>query len=285
VAAGDRGNPAPGVLDDDPVMASDPLIRAFRTLREDGAKAVVFRVDSPGGSYLASDLIRREVELTRAAGIPVVISMGNVAASGGYFVSMDADVIMASPATITGSIGVYTGMLNVSGLFSKAGVSHDSYQTAPNADIFSQLAPLDERRKSIMARQADRIYADFTTKVADKRGLPLPKVQAVAQGRVWSGRDALDHGLVDELGGLRDAIDKARALAELSDDDPIELRPYPRPDSPAAALRGLLRGTIRAAETIEQVREPVSELNSLWRRVRVGDGSLSVPLELPSPYR
>ncbi|MEO0815406.1 MAG: S49 family peptidase, partial [Myxococcota bacterium] len=84
-----RGNPAPGVLDDDPVMASDPLIRAFRTLREDGAKAVVFRVDSPGGSYLASDLIRREVELTRAAGIPVVISMGNVAASGGYFVSMD----------------------------------------------------------------------------------------------------------------------------------------------------------------------------------------------------
>ncbi len=281
-----RGDPTPGPFDDEPVMASDPLIRAFRTLRDDGAEAVVFRVDSPGGSYLASDLIRREVQLTREAGIPVVVSMGNVAASGGYFVAMDADLIMASPSTITGSIGVFTGLLNVSGLFAKAGVSHDSYQTAPNADLFSQLAPLDERRRGFIARQADRIYADFTSKVADKRGLPLPKVQAVAQGRVWSGRDALEHGLVDELGGLRDAIEKARVLAEIGSDEPIELRPYPRPDSPAAALRSILRGTIEAADTLHEVREPLERVGVYWDEFSAvsGDAPLTVPIRLPRLY-
>lgn len=281
-----RGDPAPGPFDDEPVMASDALIRAFRNLRDDGAEAVVFRVDSPGGSYIASDLIRREVQLTREAGIPVVVSMGNVAASGGYFVSMDADLIMATPSTITGSIGVFTGLADVSGLFAKAGVSHDGYQTAPNADVFSQLAPLDDRRKGFISRQADRIYADFTSKVADKRGLPLPKVQAVAQGRVWSGRDALEHGLVDELGGLRAAIAKAKSLAEIGDDEPIELRPYPRPDSPADAFRSILRGTIEAVTTLKEIREPAMQLGDLWQRfdAATGDAPLTVPLRLPRLY-
>ncbi|MEM6732281.1 MAG: S49 family peptidase, partial [Myxococcota bacterium] len=193
--------------------------------------------------------------------------------------------IFASATTITGSIGVFTGLLNVTGAFEKLGVNHDSYQTAPNADVFSQLAPIDERRRTVLAKMADRIYADFTTKVAEKRNLPLPKVQSAAQGRVWSGRDALELGLVDELGGLRAAIDKARTLAEIEEGESVELRAYPRPDSPAAALRSLIRGGIRTGEALNRLRGPLETAGELWNAMggARGDAPLTAPT-LPRLY-
>lgn len=279
-----RGESNPGLFDSDPTMASDTLIAAFRALREDGAEAVVFRVDSPGGSYIASDLIRREVQLTREQGIPVVVSMGNAAASGGYFVAMDADMIIADSSTITGSIGVFTGLFDMSQLFQTLGVTNDSLQTGPNADAYSQLAPIDDRRKQLAARAADRVYVDFTTKVADKRGLPLPKVLAVAQGRVWSGRDALEHGLVDQLGGLQTAIATARKLAEIDANAEIELSVWPKPRSPIAALQSALLGAVRVSSSLESVKEPLEAVGELWSKLGAvrGDASLTAPL-IPRP--
>ncbi|MEO1172104.1 MAG: signal peptide peptidase SppA [Myxococcota bacterium] len=275
-----------GGLGDDAVMASDPMVRALREIRESDAQALIFRVDSPGGSYIASDLIRREVELTRAAGIPVVISMGNVAASGGYFVSMDADHILASANTITGSIGVYNGTFDLSGAFNKVGVTTDSLQTAPNADAFSTFAPIDERREAIVAKFADRVYVDFTTKVAEKRSIPLSSVQQIAQGRVWSGQDALENKLVDSIGGLHEAIEKARNLAELEADAPLRIDVWPQVDDPAQVLRSVLRGTVRGAETIDRARIPLEAASRVWQSLGAvrGDAPLLMPTALPSLF-
>ncbi|MEM6531223.1 MAG: signal peptide peptidase SppA [Myxococcota bacterium] len=282
VTRGDAG----GGFGDDAVMASDRIIRALREIRDTDAEALIFRVDSPGGSYIASDLIRREVELTRAAGIPVIISMGNLAASGGYFVAMDADHIMASAGTLTGSIGVYNGMFNIGGALRQVGVTTDSLQTAPNADAFSTLAPIDARRRAIVAKFADRVYVDFTTKVAEKRNLPLSAVQQVAQGRVWSGRDALTHNLVDSIGGLQEAINQARTLAELSPDAPIRLDVWPQTEDPAEVLRSALRGTVRSTEALERARAPLEAASRLWRSLGAvrGDTPLLLPAALPSLF-
>lgn len=274
-----RGEPSSGTIGQGPSMASDTLIGAFREARKEGVEAVVFRVDSPGGSYIASDLIRREVQLTREAGIPVVVSMGNFAASGGYFVAMDADRIFATPSTITGSIGVFTGLFNFGRALHDLGVTHDSIQTAPNADYFSQLAPIDERRRALVAKAADRVYADFTTKVADKRELPLQKVLTIAQGRVWSGRDALDHGLVDELGGLRAAIQEAKRLAKIDDDAEIDLVVWPKAESPLVALLNALEGTVQTTQALRGLREPLETAGKLWQSIDAmrGDVALLAP--------
>lgn len=252
----------------DAVMASDDLTYAFRKAREAEVKAVVFRIDSPGGSYIASDLIRREVEKTRNAGIPVVVTMGNVAASGGYFVAMDANHIIANPATITGSIGVYAGIMNLNGLFeNKLGVTHDSYQSAPRAEIFSQLEPLTEKRIAIFATFADRVYADFTEKVASKRGLPLDTIDSVAKGRVWTGAQALALGLVDELGDMDTAISKARELAGLAPDAPVELRAYPKADSPLEALRSIAEVSYEGLGVLAGFRRPARQLRTIVEAV------------------
>lgn len=269
-------------LSGDAVMASTTLTGAFRDIRKSGAKAVVFRVDSPGGSYIASDLIRREVELTKKAGIPVVVSMGNVAASGGYFVSMEADHILSNGGTITGSIGVYTGVVDLTGAYAMLGITSDPLQTAPNADTFSALAPIDERRKRISARFADRVYEDFTKKVSENRKLTRTEVETVAQGRVWSGRAALERSLVDSLGGLRDAMEKAKALAEINANTSIDLDVWPRADDPTQTLRNILRGTIQTAKTLDRARAPLAAAARLWHPL--GASEDDAPLLVRSPF-
>jgi protease IV len=196
---------------------------------DDNARAVVLRVDSPGGSYTASDVIWREVVRLRAAGKPVVVSMGDVAASGGYFISAPADVIVAQPGTITGSIGVIMGKPVLRELFEKTGITTDSVTEGPGAaqaTMFSSARPFSEPEWTRINAWLDAIYADFTEKVASGRRMPVDRVHELARGRVWTGADAIAAGLADEAGGMREATAIARKRAGLPDDAPV--RVYPR---------------------------------------------------------
>ena len=207
-------------------LGSDQVSAAFRSaVRDPKVKAIVFRVDSPGGSYIASDVIWREVRQARAAGIPVVVSMGDLAASGGYFVSMAADVIVARPGTLTGSIGVFGGKAVTAGLLDRIGVGHDAVIAGRNARMFSSRRPFDDGEWQRLNDWLDRVYADFVTKVADGRGMTWDEAHDRARGRVWTGADAKERGLVDELGGLHRAAELARERAGLSAD--AELRRWP----------------------------------------------------------
>ena len=217
-----RGGPGGGG------MGSDTVAAALRAAAADeGARAVVLRVNSPGGSYTASDVIWREVVRVRAAGKPVIVSMGDVAASGGYFISAPADVIVAQPATITGSIGVILGKPVLQELFERVGVSTDLVADgAANATMFSSSRPFSDTDWSRINEWLDAIYADFTEKVASGRRMDIGRVHELARGRVWTGADAVANGLADQTGGMREAIAVARRRAGLPDDAPV--RSYPR---------------------------------------------------------
>lgn len=211
-------------------IGSDTLAAAFRSaVKDDHVKAIVFRIDSPGGSYVASDAVWREVVLARKAGKPVIVSMGNVAASGGYFVAMAADTIVAQPGTLTGSIGVFVGKPVVSGLLDRIGVTMGSVESGAHARMFATTRDFSESELERLNVLLDRIYSDFTTKAAEGRGLSRDRMDELARGRVWTGADAKENGLVDELGGLDHAIDLARKKAGLPDDAPIRNYPHVSP--------------------------------------------------------
>lgn len=176
---------------------------------------MILRVDSPGGSAVASDAIRREVHQLRATGRPVVASMGDLAASGGYFVSMPAEEIVANPSTLTGSIGVLAGKFVIDGLKDKIGLVLADIVSGPWATFTSANQKFTDEQWATLNRRLDDIYADFTTKAAADRGLDLSVLEPLARGRVWTGADALERRLVDHLGGMDTAIDRACALAGL----------------------------------------------------------------------
>ncbi len=221
----DSKNPSVGVVfvegnivdAEDDSQASGRLIadRLREARLEENVVAVVLRVNSPGGSATASELILREVELLRQAGKPVVASMGDVAASGGYYVSCAADEIFAHPNTITGSIGV-TGMIpDVSGLTEKLGIRAETVNTSPSADLGSPFRAPTEAEMSTIQELTNRVYEVFLDRVASGRGMQKSEVQEVAQGRVWSGKDAKEAGLVDSFGSFDDALNRAASLAGL----------------------------------------------------------------------
>jgi protease-4 len=205
-----------------PVMGSNTVCAALRAAREnEHAKAVLLRVDSPGGSAVASDTIRREVELVRAAGKPVIVSMGTLAGSGGYYIACPADVIVAEPATLTGSIGVLGGKVVISGLLERLGLGTGSVEHGGSARMFSMRRGFDEDEWQRISVMLDRVYDDFVQRVADGRHMTRDAVHEVARGRVWTGADAKQRGLVDELGGVRDAARIARERAGLKPDAPV----------------------------------------------------------------
>ncbi|WP_305823025.1 signal peptide peptidase SppA [Massilia brevitalea] len=189
-----------------------------RAREDDQIKAVVLRVDSPGGSAYASELIRRELELTRAAGKPVVVSMGNVAASGGYWISMAADEVIADPATITGSIGVFAILPTADKVADKLGVRTGGYTTTWLADAYNPLRPMDPRFTQLIQSSINHVYKEFTTKAAVARKTSAAKIDEVGQGRVWTGAQAKERGLVDTLGSYGDALRSAARRARLGDD-------------------------------------------------------------------
>jgi len=190
-----------------------------RKARDDAKiKAVVLRVNSPGGSAFASELVRRELELTRAAGKPVVVSMGDVAASGGYWISMAADEVIADASTITGSIGVFAMLPTADGLVGKLSLHTGGYATTWLANAYDPRKPLDPRFAGLVQSAIGNIYSDFTGKAAVARKSSPEKIDAVAQGRVWTGKQAQERGLVDRLGGYGDAIAAAATRAKLAAD-------------------------------------------------------------------
>jgi protease-4 len=220
-------NPATGSL----IMGSDTTAAAIKKAREDPSiRAIVFRVDSPGGSYIASDVIYHEVMLTKDKK-PFVVSMGDVAGSGGYFVSMGANKIVAEPATITASIGVLAGKMVTTGLWNKVGITFDAVQRGRHATFFSTGSKYTPEERDIFEGWLQRIYKDFVDKAAKGRGKTYDEIHAVAQGRIWSGEDALRLGLVDELGGLTTAIRRALELAHIDPESRVQLVVLPEPKS------------------------------------------------------
>ena len=229
-----------------PMMGSDTICAALRAAAaNDKVRAVLFRVDSPGGSAVASDSIWREVTCVREAGKPVVVSMGTVAGSGGYYVSCSADVIVATPSTLTGSIGVVGGKAVTTALTDKLGLNYGQVKRGEHALMYSHHQGFSDSEQERLDAWLDRIYADFTGKVADCRGMTVDAVHEVAKGRVWTGADAVGLGLVDRLGGFRDALALARERAGLPTDAPLrpavsvpplaKLRPPTSSDDPRAA--------------------------------------------------
>ncbi len=203
-------------------VGSDSVGAALRAAAKDEhARAVVLHVDSPGGSAVASDTIWREVCRVRDAGKPVVVSMGRAAASGGYYIACPADVIVALPSTLTGSIGVFGGKMVVRELFDRLGLTTGTVSYGARSLMFSARRGFSVDERERLAATIDAIYADFVAKVARGRGRPVAEIESIARGRVWTGSDALGIGLVDELGGLRDAVRIARLRAGLSTDAPV----------------------------------------------------------------
>jgi protease IV len=210
-------------------MGSDTVSAAFRAAREDAdVKAIVFRVDSPGGSYVASDTIWRETQLARKAGKPVIVTMGNLAGSGGYFVAMGADKIVAQPGTITASIGVLGGKLMTKGFWDKIGVTYDEVHTSDNGTMFTGAQDYTPKEWAKFEAWLDRVYTDFTSKVAAGRNLPKSKVLEIAKGRIWTGEDALGLGLVDALGGFDVALKLAKEAAKIPAADDVHIVVFPK---------------------------------------------------------
>ena len=199
------------------MIGSETTVKHLRKARlADSVKAVVLRVNSPGGSALASDVIWREIELIKKSGKKVVVSMGNLAASGGYYISCNADKIFAQENTITGSIGVFGMIPNAQGFFNnKMGITFDRAKTNEHADLMSISKPLSDEEYKVIQKEVDRIYDDFITKVAEGRSISKEMVDSIGQGRVWSGKDAIEIGLVDEIGGIEDAVNYAAELANI----------------------------------------------------------------------
>lgn len=224
-----RGNSRFSPLGRDSSMAVDAIAGAFRTAADSKKiKGVLFRVDSPGGSAVASDVVAREVARTVAAGTPVVVSMGNIAGSGGYWVSMDASKIVAQPGTITGSIGVVYGKLVTRDAWRRQGIAWDELHIGARATFPTGDYPYDDDQRQVLEHLLDRIYETFTSRVAAGRGLDAEQVESIARGRVWTGADAKDRGLVDELGGMETAIAELRTLLDLREGAPVKLVPLPK---------------------------------------------------------
>jgi protease-4 len=226
------GESSSSPFDDSANMGSETYVKAFKQVRKDPSiKAVVFRVDSPGGSAIGSELIRHELVKTKKEK-PVVVSMSDVAGSGGYWVSMSADKIIAQPSTITGSIGVVVGKFNMSGFWSDLlGITFGEVSAGKNADFYSSLKNFTPEQKQAMRTFMEEIYDDFVKNVAEGRKLPVEEVRRIGKGRVWTGAQGLDLKLVDRLGGLDAAIEEAKKLAKIPADKEVELVPYPKKKS------------------------------------------------------
>lgn len=230
------------------VVGSDTVVEQIRDIREDESiEAIILRIDSPGGSSVASDVIWRELSVTRDEdpSRPIVASMSDLAASGGYYIAMPADVIVAEPATLTGSIGIFGGKFAVGGALERLGVTAEAITDGRNAGIESPFAPFTPEQRAKLQGQMQEFYDGFVAKAAEARNTTPERIHAVAQGRVWTGRQAKAEGLVDELGGLETAVALAKARAEIPAGEQVELVVYPARRSLYDALQeqfGSVRG-------------------------------------------
>jgi protease-4 len=247
------------------LAGSETISRAIAQARVDPrVRAIVLRIDSPGGSALASEVIAREVFKTRGVK-PILCSLGNVAASGGYFAAAGCDVIFAEPTTITGSIGIFTGKFDISGLLTRLGVSWQSYKRGAHADLDSMLYPYSDADRALVKDKIRYFYNRFLDTVARGRGMTTEQVDAVGRGRVWSGMRAQEVGLVDEIGGLAEALDLAKERAGLTRNQRVELVWLPRP---SAGLLSWILGNATSARQQAQAVDPGLALPPAWRALR-----------------
>jgi protease-4 len=245
-----------------PVMASDTVADALEAAADDPEiDAIIFRIDSPGGSVLAADIIWRALEVAKQSEKPLIASFSNVAASGGYYVAAGADAILAPPGSVTGSIGVFALRPVLKGLLDKLDVNVERMTRGAHADLLMASQPLSPESAAIMDREIEAIYRLFIERVAAGRKLDLQKVDAVAQGRVWTGEQALERGLIDELGGLSEAVLRAKQALDLDADADVALIPYPE----AGTLFQQLSDTLRRV-SLEVVQD--SPLNDLAERMQ-----------------
>jgi protease-4 len=269
----------------DLVMGLNVAQAIAEAVEDESVEAIIFRIDSPGGSYVASDAIWREVERARKQNKPVIVSMAGTAASGGYFVAAPAKAIVAQPGTITGSIGVLGGKFVLDGLWQQLGINWDGVEAGRHAGYLSPNRDFSQDEWAILQASLDRIYLDFKTKVGEGRALDADAVEAVAQGQVWSGADAEANGLVDRLGGYPAALELAREAAGIAPGAPVNLVRFPRVDEGLAQLLEWLAGedlvseaTLRdlaAAGRLARIEtalgrwlEPVGTLESAEPRLR-----------------
>jgi protease-4 len=222
------GTSADDPLDDSASSAADDIVDALESAAQaKQVKAIVLRIDSPGGTYPAADAIADSVARARAAGKPVIVSMGDVAASGGYLAAVRADSIVAEPGTITGSIGVFGMWPVATELLNSIGIRFERLKVGANAGMYSSFQPPTAAQQAAINRELDAVYVDFTRQVGESRKLDAQQVDSAARGRVFSGKDARAAGLVDELGGLQSALDLAKAKAGLASEQHVELQRFP----------------------------------------------------------
>lgn len=274
-----QGDIISGSSQDETTIASEDYIKIIRDARQDkDIKAIVFRVNSPGGSALASEGIWRELSLARKSK-PVIVSMGDYAASGGYYISCMADSIFAEPTTLTGSIGVFAVLPNMQGFFNnKLGITFDNVKTAQYADLGGAYRPLTEKEKLIVQRSVDSIYVTFKDRVVAGRKLSNAVVDSISQGRVWTGLQAQKLGLVDRLGGISEALACATRMANLPETNVVA---YPKPVNPYEKLLRNLGGEIRTSMVKEELGEQYHFYQVLKGLKRVTSG---VQAKLPCDF-
>jgi protease-4 len=250
------------------LMGASTIAKRLQELREEGLfDGVILRVNSPGGSAVGSDMVWREVRLLEESNIPVIVSMSSSAGSGGYYIAMGARRIISQPSTITGSIGILFGKFDLSGLYDWLGMDIDRIKVAPNADLFSPFTSLTTEQRAQVEQLMAKLYEDFVNKAAAGRGSSFEELEPKARGRIYTGAQALDSGLVDELGGFAAA---ARAMKEelgLDSGDEIELQLYPRPKSfweilASNELFGVKSGSFLSRYLREELRR--LEVPSAW---------------------
>jgi protease-4 len=272
------------------VMSARALGRAFRAaVRDPKVRAILFRIDSPGGSVVASESIWRDVVFAEKRGKPVIVSMGDVAGSGGYYVATPANKIVAEPATLTASIGVFAGKLVLSGLYKKLGITTDSAQLGSNAGMFSATEAFSAEGQRRLETMLDLIYRGFKEHVATGRHMTLDQVEQIAKGRVWTGEEAKKRGLVDALGGIRTALRLARKAAGIAPSAPVTLAVYPKRKSLIETLYARLKGEEEddgaAAEGTAAFASALPALPPLLRHLALSLGDPGVltmpPIGLP----
>jgi protease-4 len=268
IVSGDSGTTPGGGS----VMGGDSVASDIRSARKNSSiKAIVLRIDSGGGSVVGSEVIRREVQLANQAK-PVVVSMSDVAASGGYWIAAPARKIVADRNTITGSIGVLIGKMNISGLYNLLGMSTDSVQTSDNASLFSAQQNFTPAQREYIEKSLNQTYADFTKGVADGRKMTVEAVDKIGKGRVWSGAQGKENGLVDELGGLDRAVEVAKELANIPAGESVRLVRYPEERSFFEQLLQREKDTMNESRSLESILQQVVD--------QMGPVQARVPYEL-----
>ncbi len=260
---------------------AETIVQAIEDAVDDpDVKAILFRIDSGGGGVTASETIRHALTKARQSGKPVIASMGDTAASGGYWIALAAERIVASPGTITGSIGVVAGKMSLNGLSDRLGVHWGIVDTARNAGMWSPLRPFSPSEEERLAALIDASYATFLSRVAEARHLTPEQARAAAKGRVWTGAQARQLGLVDDLGGVEAALDLAKQAAKLPVDAPVTLTTFPRPKSVIQEIRDIASGKgdfVEAAMMLAELRPMLNQLAPLLQAARSGEVQAQMP--------